>query len=148
MSKSPRLRGPKLHEECYTMSPKFAHSFVNGKNNFDIKLMLNYCALKGIKPPTDEIKDFDDLHAKAKQTVINININILSDKKSLEAGKKKAVEKRSPSSRSPSRGKKNEEKKEAKEKSEDQKEPKDHKDLKDPKEPKVIKKALKKTAKT
>ena len=89
MSKSPRLRGPKLHEECYTISPLHPHSFLNSKNNFDVKLVLAYCALRGIKPPTEEIKDFNDLHVLAKQTVINININILSEKKALEGGKQK-----------------------------------------------------------
>jgi hypothetical protein len=82
MSKSPKLsRETKLHEECYTIAPLYEHSFLNKKKEFDLKLMLVYCSQKGIKPPTETITDFDTLHAKAKQTIVYININILNEKK-------------------------------------------------------------------
>lgn len=86
-TKSPRLRAPKLHEECNTIAPRHAHSFLNAKNKFDAKLMLAYCAQKGIKPPIESIKDLSELHEKAKQTVQSINQNILAEKKNLDTKK-------------------------------------------------------------
>lgn len=99
-AKSPRLRGPKLHEECNTIAPRHAHSFLNAKSKFDSKLLLAYCAQRGIKPPTETIKDLAELHEKAKHTVLSINVNILNEKKNetKKEGKKSPKKKKLSSS--------------------------------------------------
>jgi hypothetical protein len=90
MSKSPKVsKEIKLSEECYTIAPLHEHSFLNKKKEFDIKLLILYCAQKGIKPP-DHISSFEDLHAKASQTVQLININISTSKSFIKKSKFKS----------------------------------------------------------